>query len=734
MELAEEQTFFDLAYKHRERRRSELGAAAGAAANAGAAQRLRAWAKGRADKAKSAPEAVAFGRIDESSESLYIGHEVITDEDREVLVVNWQAPAAQPYYEASHDQPHGLVRKREFTCDGNRITDFADVLFAQLAADVATLTAADQPAFAGQDGPDRLLLAELAAARDGIMHDIVATIQAAQYELIRSAIEQLLIIEGGPGTGKTAVALHRVSYLLYHHRDTMSADDILVVGPNPAFIRYIQMVLPDLGNGDVTQSAIGDLAPRVARGRDEAADVARLKGDARMARLLAGALEARIGTPEAAERMMFDGGRFVTLSGVEVQSALTVGRGAAGPYAQRRALVRARLLAMARDRGAPTDIERLEPVDNLLERLWPQFSPPAFLRDLLGSRRRLTAAARGEFTPEEIALLHRRGADRLSNEKWSTADLPLLDEIEELLIGVSRRYFHIVVDEAQDLSPMQLRSIGRRSATGSMTIVGDLAQSTGPWARDRWIDLLHHLPANLPPNVATLRYGYRVPRQVYDFASQLLPLAAPGMAPLTVVRDGPADPLIHQVDTGSRAARVAAVATEHAAAGRYVGIVCLPAHRDEIRQALGTEVSDLIHVVDPYAVKGLEFDAVIVVEPADIVASDERGHRLLFIALTRTTRYLDVVCVGEPMPLSPPVTPSGPVTAQIPRQRRPVTPDAAVDPAQIEALAAQVVALISGGVPASSWDAVLQQAADVLDRQQAQNSAKPSGGRHQRRD
>jgi hypothetical protein len=459
-----------------------------------------------------------------------------------------------------------------------------------------------------------------------------------------------------------------------------------------------------------------------------------------MAALLVRALEARVGVPDPAERMLFDG-RFITVPGAEVQAALAACRSAGGPYAQRRAMLRTRLYEVARRRGAP-ERERLEPVDNLVERLWPQFTAPAFLRQLLGSRRRLDAAAGADLTAAEVALLHRRAADRLSNQTWSEADLPLLDELEDLINGVPRRYRHIVVDEAQDLSPMQLRSVARRSADGSMTLVGDLAQSTGAWARDDWGDLLRYLPPGLPTRVAALRYGYRVPRQVYQLAARLLPLAAPGLAPLEVVRDGPAEPRVHRVEPAERAPRAVAVAMEHAAAGRFVGLVCPPSCRDELAGALsanrvewsGADQGDLgplagrgsagvagrgtsVTVVGPHEAKGLEFDAVIVLEPEDIVAGDERGHRTLFIALTRTTRYLDIVAVGDPLPLARPV----PVP--------PSTVDQEPDVTRLGQLAAQVAAAVVGGAPAAEWYEVLNRAAAILDAQ-----GEPTGatGRHRR--
>jgi DNA helicase IV len=716
-ELAEEQAYFDRAQKHRERHQAELGNAPSAAANSGAARWLRSWV--RKKRAAGRDEAVAFGRIDcESQETFYLGREIITDEDRDILVLNWQAPAAAPYYQATHADPRGLVRKRSFVCTGNRVIDFDDVIFRQLARDVARL-----------EGFDTALLVELDQPRDGSMRDIVTTIQAAQYELIRSPLEQVLLIEGGPGTGKTAVALHRVSWLLFNHSDQLSASDVLVVGPHPAFTRYIRTVLPELGDAEVVQRDLSQLAPSVQRGRSEPDEVRRLKGEARMARLLARALEARIGAPEAAERLLFDG-RFVTLAGAEVAAEVAMCRQAGGPYAQRRALLRARLHDLARQRGAPADRERLEPVDNLVERLWPQYSAPAFLRGLLGSRRRLTTAAARDFSADEVAVLLRKGADRLSREIWSAADLPLLDEVEDLIAGVPERYRHIVVDEAQDLSPMQLRSISRRSATGSLTIVGDLAQSTGPWARDSWDGVLAHLPSNAAHNVVALRYGYRVPRRIYQLAARLLPVAAPEATPLTVVREGPADPGIHRVEAAERAGRAVVVAKGHAAAGRFVGLICPPTCRADLERALADnqvvwssadrgELDSAINLVSPQEAKGLEFDAVVVIEPEDIVAGDERGHRVLFTALTRTTRYLDIVCAGEPLPLSRPVP-------DPPPQPLPPEPSGA---GELGPLADEIAAIVTGGAPAALWDEVLHRAAAILDGQ-AQRPA--PRGRHRR--
>jgi DNA helicase IV len=691
-ELAQEQAYFDAAARHRERKLATLADVARAGVHDASAAHLKRYAKVAAEAIGKADTAVAFGRIDdEAGESLYIGRHLLRDDDYEVLVVNWHAPAAAPYYEANRADPRGLRRKRTFECEGNAIRDYTDVLYAELAATV-----------------DEHLLRELARDRTGAMRDIVATIQAAQYDIIRAPIDRVLVIEGGPGTGKTAVALHRVSWLLFHHRDHLQANDVLVIGPHPTFIRYISEVLPDLGDAEVDLRDIGRLAPAVPRGRPEPPEVERLKGEARMAGLLSRALEARVGTPEPAERLLLHG-RFVTLPGVEVADVLATCQVAGLPYADRRQLLRARLVQLLRERTG-TDPAGEDALTNLVERLWPLQSAPAFLRDLFGSRRRLRAAAGDDFETAELELLYRRGGDRVSEEVWAATDLPLLDELEHLIDGGARRYAHVVVDEAQDLSPMQLRSVARRSATGSLTVVGDLAQSTGPWARDDWQEVTRHLPSTHPVTLAPLRYGYRVPRQAYELAVRLLPVAAPHVRPPEVVRDGPAEPRIHRVGLAERAGRTAAVAAGYAERRQFVGIVCPPRCRREVEAALAAneltwssadrgELGSAINLVSPQEVKGLEFDALVVVEPEQIVADDPRGHRLLYVALTRTTRYLDVVCVGEPVPLTVPAPPPEPERAE-------PEPFGA---REVQRLAAHLAAQVRSAAPPPAWRDVLTE-------------------------
>jgi DNA helicase IV len=298
---------------------------------------------------------------------------------------------------------------------------------------------------------------------------------------------------------------------------------------------------------------------------------------------------------------------------------------------------------------------------------------------------------------------------------WTRDDLPLLDEAEYLINGAPRRYAHIVVDEVQDLSPMQLRSIARRSLTGSMTVVGDLAQSTGAWARDTWAEVIAHLPETLGHSISHLRYGYRVPREVFDFTAPLLQVAAPDAVAPEVVRKGPAAPGVHKVQPAERAGRVAALALAHAGELRFVGIVCPPSLRAEVEEALAAngsewssadrgELGRAINLVSPQETKGLEFDAVIVVEPEEIVAVDPRGHRLLYVALTRTTGYLDIVCAGQALPMVAPIMTPSEVDHAEPQQ--PVN--------ELTGLARQLEVMIRANVPQPRWAEVLRQAARRL--------------------
>ncbi|GAA3622006.1 AAA family ATPase [Kineosporia mesophila] len=657
-EIAREQQYFDLAWEARERSRQSLGAAAAAVAGKASVAVGKA-ARGHIEQLGDPDEAVAIGRFDPSDgEALYVGKRVITDADGELLVISWKAPGAAPYFTASYDDPQGVARKRTFEVDRNRILGFDDVVFADLAARVSELTALEY------EGIDDAVLRDLDASRTGEMRDIVQTIHSMQYELVRSPLEQLLVVQGGPGTGKTVVGLHRVSWLLFNHAAELAPSDVLVVGPNPTFTRYIRQVLPGLGDHQIEHRDLRTLGPQTSTGRDEHPTVARIKGELRMTHLINRGLVQRVRFPERADRL--DVGTaaepVASLTRSEVEEALGRSINQARSYLGGRAAMRSWITATVTSRMPWGSQAPAAPVEAALERVWPSLTSQTFLRDLFGSRDRLLAAAGEQFTAAEVRMLFRPASDRVSDEHWSLTDVALLDEVDTLLNGSGALFGHIVLDEAQDLSPMQLQSVRRRSRTGSYTVLGDLAQSTGPWARDGWEDLVAALEFRHPASIVPLRLGYRVPQQVYALAAQLLPYSAPSVEAPSVVRVGPADPDLRPVGAGDLGPEAVRAARDYAARGLFVGIICADEHRAavvEVLNAEGVQFQDTrggslgtsINLVGAVDAKGLEFEAVVVVEPEAIAAQGTHGLRLLYVALTRTTKFLTVVHSGEVLPI-----------------------------------------------------------------------------------
>jgi DNA helicase IV len=682
-------------------------------------------------------EQVAFGRLDTvDEETLYIGHELIRDSAGQVLVVSWKAGAAASYYKATAADPLEIRRKRTFQCDGNRIQNFSDVLLSDVRpahGDVSGAPARPELSDA--------LLSELRAARTGELRSIVATIQAAQYEVIEAPLRQVSVIQGGPGTGKTAIALHRISWLLFNHREELTADSVLVVGPNRTFVRYIGALLPGLGDR-VGHRSIDDLRPesRVPlriRGQETDA-VAAIKGDARMAKLLARALGLGLKIPSTSLPWVVQSGKETfSLNGAEVAAAARQAWEAGGTYNQRRLRLRNWFQSTALNkRNASLRWPKPSAAASLTDKIIAPASPASLVQWVLGAGERIEPIRKELFTEQEAALLHRK-PQTVDKERWTAADIPLLDEADAIINGMPLRYQHIVVDEVQDLSPMQLRALARRS-NGSMTVVGDIAQSTGLWARDDWDDLLQHLPKDLPVARYTLRYGYRVPRQVHELAIHRAPEMAPGIDPPQPVRDGDEDPHVWRIAGGDAARHVVAQVRRHRDDGLSVGIICPPVRRSAVEAALVSanigwsdadrgELGLPVTVVSPSGSKGLEFDAAVVLDPAAIALGNERGDRLLYIALTRTTQRLDVVDIEpEPAKAPEPSTPLIPQQATVERNAPPVPTDTPPQPGtvSIEAtdLQQRIVALITYDVverikaaaPAHLWPAVLEAAATEL--------------------
>jgi DNA helicase IV len=654
-ELAAEQAYVDHAYACLDRMRVSVERAADASDNEVAALALEAWARRRMKTFEDAERGLVFGRLtlDASPRPLYIGRRWVHDDGHEVLVANWQAPAARPFYTATPAAPHGVVQRRRFRTAGRRVVDISDE-----SLDGSTVEGASVSDF---------LLEELERRREGRMRDIVATIQSDQYRLITADPEGALVVQGGPGTGKTAVGLHRASWLLYTHREQLRR--VLVVGPNPTFMDYVSHVLPALGEEAVEQRAVSELLDGIEVGREERPDVARLKADTRLRDVVHRAVERAV-RPAPEELVLYADGAFVSVKEREVASLLEAALSAGVALGQARERFRMAVLRRFYERYGellgPMALRSFDEVERALrrrgflvrwlDRVLPQPRPEKLVSRLLTSPAALAEAAAGILDPGEQRLLLRDRPRRVSELRWSEHDLPLLDEARALVEGPPRAYGHVIVDEAQDLSPMQLLAISRRAVDGSLTILGDVAQATGPVVYRRWQELEPYLPEHAEVSIEELRHAYRVPAEIMALALPLLERIAPDVEPPLAYRRGGEPPRLARVEGAEllpAALREAADLAERdgllavIAPQSIVGVIASGGPFDETR----------VPVLTPRQAKGLEFDHVVVVEPAAIAEDGEQGLRELYVALTRPTRTL-VVVHARPLPAG-----LGPVTA-----------------------------------------------------------------------
>ncbi len=458
-----------------------------------------------------------FGRLDfepgavYTADRVYIGRRHVHDADGKPMVVDWRAPISTAFYRATRNDPQWVTLRRRYGF-----------------SDTAELTAYEDESLIGQTGEFRssLVAAEIERPRSGPMRDIVATIQPDQDDLVRAPSQQALCIQGAPGTGKTAVGLHRLAYLLYTEREKLGRHGgVAVIGPNKSFLTYIRHVLPALGEVDITQTTIEELIGGGLSQVDEDAAVARLKGDARMAAVLRRALWAHISLP--AEDLQFTRGssRYRVGAGRirEIVESLAGTRYGAGRIALAQRLAHLVLVQMERRGATPDDrdqeaVARSQPVKQFLDSLWPKVTPPQVLFRLYSQPSFLADAAGDELTEaEQRLLIWPKPSRSWKSARWSAADAVLLDELaDQLERGPSLG--HLVVDEAQDLSPMQCRALGRRCLSGSVTVLGDMAQATSAWAMDRWPALLEHL-GKADARIAVLEQGFRVPAQILDYAA-----------------------------------------------------------------------------------------------------------------------------------------------------------------------------------------------------------------------
>ena len=638
-DLPHEQAYVDNAYTCLDRMRALVERAADATDSEVAALALEAWAVKRFRTFEDAEQGLCFGRLDleTTPKPLYVGRRWVHDEESEPLVVNWQAPAARPFYVATPTDPHGVTLRRRFRTEGRRLLDLSDEWLDGSGS------------VAGGD----FLLDELERSRAPHMRDIVATIQTDQYRLITRAPEPPLVIQGGPGTGKTAVGLHRASYLLYAHADTLRR--VLVVGPNPAFMEYVSHVLPSLGEERVEQRAVTALVDGLDVSVGDAPETARLKGDLRVAEVIARAAGARSAArPE--ELVVRLEGEYVRVREREVAALVDGVRGELGLTTQARERFRmsvlrrfyedygARLGGLAwRDFG---EVERALKAKGFLgrwlDRVWPAVAPDRLVRGLLTQRSALMAAAEGILDEPEQRLLIRSRA----GFGWSEGDVALVDEARALLGEPPRSFGHVIVDEAQDLTPMQLRAVARRASGGSITLLGDVAQATGPVVHRRWDDVLAGLPDAAGAEVEELRHAYRVPAEIMSLALPLLAHIAPDVEPPLAFREGGAPPRLERVDEADLVERALRVALDLAREDGLLAVILPDALLPAFESASAYE--DGIPLLSPRGAKGLEFDHAIVVEPA-LIAEGESGLRELYVALTRPTRTL-VVVYARPLP------------------------------------------------------------------------------------
>ena len=628
---------------------------------------------------------LCFGRIDTSDgERFYIGRRHVEDETSQPVVIDWRAPASAAFYRATAIDPYGLDFRRRFINEAEQVIDLID----------EDLTDPESGAHAGLPDP---LLAELERSRTGQMSDIVATIAGEQDQIIRAPLDELLIVQGGPGTGKTAVGLHRAAFLLFEHRRDLIDSRVLVIGPNPLFLRYVAEVLPSLGETAVSQATLGGLvASRWPINGIDGPDVARLKGSLVMAKIVRAAVESRY-QPLADGLTLRANLAIVRFDADELAELLSRAMDTRLPLNKGREVFRRLVIQQGWRRhsqrpgvdpgGEPlfaSAVKADADFKRAINRMWPTLSAARIVQDLWKSPRRLDDAvqqasdANGESVPatELMTIEQRRSMKRPAAKtgevgNWTLADIGVLDEAQWLIDGVPAGYGHVVVDEAQDLSPMALRMLARRADRGSMTILGDLAQATTPEATASWSDAARILAGQVAETSRTetepkvtyteLTVGYRVPADILDMANQLLPRIAPGVTAARSVRQSSEEPLVLAVGPSEIEDVVVRTAAELRGRGFSVAVVAIDERLDDLGAGLadggiaadavggdGLPGADAVALIDPANVKGLEFDAVLVVEPAEI-AELVSGLRHLYVALTRAVQHLGIVH-SRPLP------------------------------------------------------------------------------------
>jgi DNA helicase IV len=594
---------------------------------------------------------VVSAQEEEPAPSYYIGRRHVHDAQGDPMVVDWRAPVSQPFYRASKKDPQDVALRRRFGYAGGELTAYED----------ERLTDPDEA-----EATSQLLQQEIERPRVGPMRDIVATIQPEQDEIVRAGIEGSLCVQGAPGTGKTAVGLHRVAYLLYTHRERLARTGTLVVGPNASFLRYIEQVLPALGELSVRQATVAELTAHMPVRGEDTAEAARIKGDARMAQVLRRAVRSGVRTPDE-PCVVVRGSRRWRIPAYELAElieellARDLRYGSAREALPQR-IAHAVLVRMEQAGEAPDDrvqdaVARNAAVKAMVKQCWPAVDPAKLVLRLLSDPEFLAEQAEGLLTEDEQrAVLWAKPPRGVKSAPWSVADTVLVDEAADL-VSRTGSLGHVVLDEAQDLSPMQYRAVGRRCSTGSVTVLGDIAQGTTPWATASWEEALAHM-GKLGAVVEELTLGFRVPRQVIAYASRLLPQIAPGLREATSVRESPGDFAVRAVAEGELDTAVVAACREALRREGSVGLIAADARVATLARALDaaglphlspgeeTSAGARLTLVPASLAKGLEYDYVVLDEPAAVTAGepDERtGLRRLYVCLTRAVSGLTVI-------------------------------------------------------------------------------------------
>ncbi|MGW3996754.1 HelD family protein [Amycolatopsis sp. NPDC004772] len=615
-------------------------------------------------------EGLVFGRLDDrEGERTYVGRLGIRDAEFDNLVTDWRAPAAAAFYQATAEEPMDVVRRRVIRCSGQNVLDVDDdVLIADAVPEDMQIVG------------EGALMAALGRSRGEKMRDIVATIQKEQDEVIRAPWRGVTEITGGPGTGKTAVALHRAAYLLYRYRRQLGGAGVLVIGPSGVFTSYISRVLPSMGETNVELRALGEVLDGLEATRQDASPLAAVKGSLRMRKVLLRAL--RDTPPEAPEEMrIVYRGEVLKLGARELEKVRRKAHTQGAP--PNRSRIRAAELLLdalaakaeehAKDDGR--QIDRAELITDLGERIdfhrflvvwWPVLYPAQILK-WLGEEKRLAAAAKGILNRQEISMLAADFADR--SRGWSIADVALLDELRVLVGPPPKRkrrqvievepersggaptrpehydeYSHVVVDESQDLSPMQWRMVGRRGKYASWTVVGDPVQSSWPDPAEAASARDQAFGVKTARRRFTLRTNYRNSAEIFDLAAKVVAgHAESGELPVAVRRTG-VEPEVRPVEAaGLAAATQAAVKELLGAVEGTVGVITAMDRVPEIAGWLSGQADERLKVVGSLDSKGLEYDAVVLVEPNDLITESTTGRRVLYVALTRATQQLIVL-------------------------------------------------------------------------------------------